>query len=497
MRADRNKIGRFSRVTDPGARLSYLPDPADPTYPAAPDRAIARFRSGGNRRNELVMADESILIVGEHLVYGDFASDLVGEGWQLSQALELDQGLDILRTRPHDLVVIDSDSLTDPLPYAIQSVKAVDPELTILLVAPPGSDLEGLEQPLLRPAGLLVKPLERETLMIALESALVHRKLLRENRALKRQLGSAFSLGDWVGCTPESQEVRKAVATAALSTGPVLLLSEGGTGRRLAAELIHRHGRNPNSTFLPVEIPSLPRGELHLWLEEISDKARGEAADSRAYGRSGSRLGTIYFSEITGLSPLDQEALSHFLEDPVPFRVMGSADPSIHEAVRQGDFDRRLLHQLSAVRIPIPPLRARRGDIPALVGHFLKRCCDRFHLKPLGVPSHIIESYMAYDWPGNVAELSMVIERAVSIASAARFEGATLPEQFCGAPSFDFPDSAPPSDVSLRDFIADIERRIIIQTLARVDGSQKKAAEKLRINPTTLHEKMKRHKILP
>ena len=443
------------------------------------------------------MADESILIVGEHLVYGDFASDLVGEGWQLSQALELDQGLDMLRSRTHDLVVIDADSLTDPLPYAIQSVKAVDPDLTILLVAPPGTHLEGLDKPLLRPAGLLVKPLEKDTLMIALESALVHRKLLRENRALKRQLGSAFSLGDWVGCTPESQEVRKAVATAALSTGPVLLLGEGGTGRRLAAELIHRHGRNRNTTFLAVEILNLPRGELRRWLEEIGDDGGSESAEPASYGRRRSRPGAICFSEITAISPLEQKALSQFLENPVPFRVMGSADPSIHEAVHRGDFDRRLFYQLSAVRIAIPPLRARRGDIPALVGHFLKRCCDRFQLKPMGVPPNIIESYMAHDWPGNVAELSMVIERAVSIASAARFEGATLPEQFCGAPSFDFPDAAPPSDVSLRDFIADIERRIIIQTLARVDGSQRKAAERLHINPTTLHEKMKRHKILP
>lgn len=443
------------------------------------------------------MADESILIVGEHLVYGDFASDLVGAGWHLSQALELEQGLDMLRSRPHDLVVIDADSLSEPLPYAIQSVKAIDPDLTILLVAPPGAQLEGLEKPLLRPAGLLVKPLEKETLMIALESALVRRKLLRENRALKRQLGSAFSLGDWVGCTPESQEVRKAVATAALSTGPVLLLGEGGSGRRLAAELIHRHGRNPNATFLPVEIPSLPRGELQRWLEDFADPGADEGATPRAYAGGRSRPGAIYFSEITELAPIDQKALSEFLESPVPFRVMASADTSIHEAVHQGDFDRRLFYLLSAVRISIPSLRARRGDIPALVGHFLKRCCERSQLKPLGVPPNIIESYMAYDWPGNVAELSMVIERAVSIAAAARFEGATLPEQFCGAPSFDFPESAPPSDVSLRDFIADIERRVIIQTLARVDGSQKKAAERLRLNPTTLHEKMKRHKILP
>ena len=91
----------------------------------------------------------------------------------------------------------------------------------------------------------------------------------------------------------------------------------------------------------------------------------------------------------------------------------------------------------------------------------------------------------------------MVIERAVFMASAARFDGTTLPEQFCAAPSFGVPETAKLNNVSLREFIADIEKRIIVQTLERVDGSQKRAAEKLRLNPTTLHEnEMKRHKIL-
>jgi DNA-binding NtrC family response regulator len=96
-----------------------------------------------------------------------------------------------------------------------------------------------------------------------------------------------------------------------------------------------------------------------------------------------------------------------------------------------------------------------------------------------------------------VAELTGVIERAVSIASAAKLGETTLPEHFCDPPSVTVPEPARLKNVSLRELIADIEKRIIIQTLEKVDGSQKKAAQRLRLNPTTLHEKMKRYKILP
>ena len=445
--------------------------------------------------NELVMADESILIVGEHLVHVDFASDRTGHAWHLSHAPSFNEAIEILRERPHHLVVIDAESLTEPIRRAVQIAKSTDPDLEILLVAPAGMDLEGLEEPQLRPAGLLVKPLERKTLAMAVESALVHRKLLKENRLLKRQLGRALSLGDWVGCTPESQEMRKAIATAALSTGPVLLLCEDGTGRRLTAELIHRHGRNPNSTFLPVEIPSLPRGELARLLEEL---ATGEEPGRfPAYSSGTFRPGAIYFSELTALSPLDQKALYKLIGQPVPFRIIASADPSIKEAVCSGEFDNRLFDQLSTVRLSIPPLRKARGDIPVLVDHFLKRSCERFGLKPLGVPFQTIENYLLYDWPGNVAELSMVIERAVSMASAARFDGTTLPEQFCAAPSFGVPETAklnkrvPPAVQSPTSKNASSYRRWNEST-----GTKRGRRRNFVSTPRRSTEKMKRHKIL-
>src|SRR3990172_1834080 len=109
-----------------------------------------------------------------------------------------------------------------------------------------------------------MKGVDGTALLMAVDSAVVSRRLLEENRTLKRQLGTAVSLGDWVGCTPESIEIRKSIATAALTNGNVLLLGEDGSGRRLAAELLHRHGRNPGATFLPVDLVSLPAGgEIH------------------------------------------------------------------------------------------------------------------------------------------------------------------------------------------------------------------------------------------
>jgi DNA-binding NtrC family response regulator len=118
------------------------------------------------------------------------------------------------------------------------------------------------------------------------------------------------------------------------------------------------------------------------------------------------------------------------------------------DAVRHNRFDEETFRAVSKCRIQIPPLRARRADIPLLIDHFLKRSCERFQLKSLGIPSTSIENYSSYDWPGNVAELAMMIERAVGIASAAKFDGTTLPEHFCTPPSLTVPEGGRLKNIS-------------------------------------------------
>ncbi len=439
------------------------------------------------------MPDDSILIIGTSRAAGEAERALSSQSFQVSTLDTLAEAADEVESHRHEVVVLDTDAVGEPPWQALELLRARDPGAAILLMVTPHTPWSSFSSYRQRPAGLVLKPLDHTALLMAVDSALVYRKLLEENRCLKRELGSAVSLGDWVGCTPESIEVRKSIATAALANGNVVIFGEDGTGRRLCAELLHRHGRSPGASFLPVDLVSLPPGELDHLFEEIL-QAVGSGRGAYA---NGARVGTLYLAELTALAPEDQRSLLRRLAQPLPFRIMASAHPSLPEAAKMGRFDETTLLSLAKIRLQIPPLRMRPADVPLLIDHFLKRACERCGLRPLGIPASAIENYSSYDWPGNVAELVMMIERAVSIASAAKFDGTTLPEHFCSPPSLMLPEGSRLKDISLRELIADIEKRIILQTLERVDGSQKRAAEQLRLNPTTLHEKMKRYKILP
>jgi DNA-binding NtrC family response regulator len=439
------------------------------------------------------MPDDSILVIGTSRAASDAEQALRSQSWTVATVDGLSEAILKFDDRRHEVVVVDTDAVAEPPWQALELLRERDPGAAILLIVTPETPWASFASYRQRPAGLVLKPLDRTALLMAVDSALVYRKLLEENRSLKRQLGSAVSLGDWVGCTPESIEIRKSIATAALANGNVVIFGEDGSGRRLCAELLHRHGRNPGTGFLPVDLVSLPPGELDRLFEEVLEAG----GSGRGAYVNGARVGTLYLAELTALASGDQKSLLRRLTQPLPFRVMSSAHPSLLDASEQGRFAEATLCSLAKIRLQIAPLRGRRADVPLLIDHFLKRACERFGLKPLGIPASAIENYSNYDWPGNVAELAMMIERAVSIASAAKFDGTTLPEHFCSPPSLTVPEGSRLKDISLRELIADIEKRIILQTLERVDGSQKRAAEELRLNPTTLHEKMKRYKILP
>lgn len=436
------------------------------------------------------MAGESILVVGQALA-ANTALDraLASDNRLVARAPDLSGALREMAQRLFHVVLVDGDALgTTPGP-ALERLRAADPDTSIVLVSDSARRLEGASVNRFGAAGCLVKPLEPGSLLMALETALFQRKLVQENRALKRQLRELFTFNDWVGATGAAQEVRSAIAAAALGSGPVLLLGEAGSGRRLAAELIHYNGPEADATFLPIDPRSLPPGDLNRLLTELT-----EAAETPRGSPAG---GAIYFSELTSLSPLDQNVLHAFSKSRAPLRLLVSAEPSLLERVTQGDFHEGLYRALSERTISIPPLRDRGADIPLLIDHFLRRFCDRLNVRKLAVSPRTIDQLSRYHWPGNVAELALVIERAVSIASAAKLDGTTLPDQFCAPPTVSVSEPTSLKGQSLKELITDIEKRIIIQTLESVAGSQKKAAEMLRLKPTTLHEKMKRYKILP
>ena len=164
--------------------------------------------------------------------------------------------------------------------------------------------------------------------------------------------------------------------------------------------------------------------------------------------------------------------------------------------VEEGRFREDLYYRLNVINISLPPLRARKDDIPLLAHHFLEKYSEENNRTGIELTAEALDLMMEYDWPGNVRELENVMERAVVLSSTPRIGADLIPEHVRATPSFQIPRFVvPPEGISFKDVITDVEKRLIESTLEAAGGVQKRAAELLRIKPTTLNEMIKRHEI--
>ena len=287
---------------------------------------------------------------------------------------------------------------------------------------------------------------------------------------------------DWIGCSAEAARIRDEIVTASLSADPVLIVGEGGTGRRLAADLIHRSshsGPDPAEGFVRIETGSVPTGKLAAHLDVAAAGASGNG--------TGPTARTLYLS---GFDPDRLGNVSSLMGSPGIRFIASIAPPRMNPANdRRGALP--AMEFPGATTIRIPPLRELKMDISALALRFLTDACQRAGVGPYGISSRMIAAYHDHDWPGNAAELRAVIENGVSTAALARYRGKVLPDSFC-AISY----HGDRTGRSLKELLRDVEKNILEQTLLRAGGNQTHAARILQVSTTTLHEKLKRHGLL-
>ena len=457
----------------------------------------------------LPATDRVTVVVGDSQPARDAIQFLTEESWQVERLPSVLDETAQERLRGASVVIVDATVTPGPVRETLDRLHRICPETaTIVLVGAETAkpDFAGLGpgRPRIVPA-----PVLREALLTALEAELGYRSLLRENRILRDELRAATRLEDWIGCSDEAAEIRSAITTTAFSDGPVLVVGEPGSGRRLAAELVHRLGRQSSLPFLPLQAASLPAGGLGTILARLRQHDRESRSGSlqtpleNVYRpenvylpESLYRPGSLYLSGVEQLRPGDQATLDDAVRRPPPFRLLVSATPDLRARVQSGAFSRTLFKRLETATIRIPPLRQRREDIPALLLHFLKRACEASGEPPFGVSGATVEAYGGYHWPGNTAELRMWVDRAVATARVSRFSGTVLPEALCSPPDGPAPRAENIGSRPLKEVIAEIEKTLIERALRRTRGNQKRAAQALQMNPTTLHEKMKRHGIL-
>ena len=180
----------------------------------------------------------------------------------------------------------------------------------------------------------------------------------------------------------------------------------------------------------------------------------------------------------------------------VDVRIIAATNCDLQQMVEEGRFREDLYYRLHVINIFLPPLRERKDDIPLLAQHFLEKYGTENNKREMELSADALDLMMDYDWPGNVRELENVIERAVVLSSGTRIGADLIPDHVRSAPAFHIPKFVvPPEGISFKDVITNVEKRLIESTLEAAGGVQKRAAELLKIKPTTLNEMIKRYEI--
>ncbi len=443
---------------------------------------------------------------------------LAREGYNVVLAPDGQAALDRLQAGGIDLVLSDLKMPGMTGLELLPRAKAVAPEVDFIMLTAFGTVEEAVKAMKDGAADFLTKPFQRAQLIKVVRQALERRTLIAQNRALQQRLDALLGQGSFIGVSPAFQTMMELVKKVADSSATILIQGESGSGKEGVARTIHQQSPRRDGPFVAVNCAALPETLLE---SELFGYEKG--AFTGAAGRREGRFeladgGTLFLDEVADLSPVTQPKILRVLQEGefervggtktirVDVRIVTATNRDLAAMVREKRFREDLFYRLNVITINVPPLRDRRGDIPVLAQHFLRVYAAKNNRQDKGFSDDALGCLEAYAWPGNVRELENVVERAVVLARGARIEVSHLPESVADRSvtlvresgqgrTAELPSGAvaPEGVFTIRvgTPLAEVEQRLLEETLKLTKGNKTLAARLLGIDPKTVFRKLK------
>lgn len=425
---------------------------------------------------------------------------LENAGYEVLEAGDGRRALDLITAAQPDAVLLDIRMPELDGMQVLEIVHRTGARTPIILITAYGTTATTIQAMRLGAFDYITKPFDVDELVAVVKKAVETRALLAGASCAGSGVDDLLDAEGLIGWSPAMQAVYKTIGRIVDSDVTVLIRGESGTGKELVARAIHCNSPRKSGPFVKVNCASIPENLLESELFG-HEKGAFTGAHARKPGKFElAQRGTIFLDEIGEMSLATQAKLLRVLQEKeferiggtetirADVRILAATNRNLEQAIQNGQFREDLFFRLNVVEVWLPPLREHREDIPILADHFVRHAAREHRKEVLGFSEAALDLLLRYDWPGNIRELKNLCERCVLLASGPLIDVEDLPGNVRDRAR---QAEVPVRELSLKEAVADTERRLLLEALEKHNWNRSAAAKALKMNRSTLYAKMK------
>lgn len=449
---------------------------------------------------------KNILIIDDEIGICSSLTFALEDKYKVYSTLNPDEGLEIIKNKNINLVLLDLKIGDVDGLEVLGRIKEINKEVIVIVMTAYGSILSSVEAMKKGAYTYLTKPMNLEELYIVIGKALEYQGMTEEIQYLNKELQNKYQYGGIIGKSEGMKKIFNLIEKLKDVETSVMITGESGTGKELVARAIHFSGKRKNNKFVEVNCAAIPEGLLE---EEFFGHKKGtftNAISDKIGKFQYANKGTIFLDEIGDMSLNLQSKLLRVIQEKsfiplganepidIDVRIIAATNKDLRKMVEEGTFRKDLYFRLNVIELKIPPLKDRKEDLPLLFNHFINISNKEMSKNVKGISKEVEKLLLEYDYPGNVRELSNIIECGVLLTQKEVIEKDSLPSNFIERFNKDKGYTIEGKDLTAMT-LKEVEKLLIEVVLKRNNGHRKKTADMLGISERGLRNKINEYNL--